>query len=131
MVREGDPRSTRTRASSSGLTRGQRPAIGELPHFYVLAHVAYVLPPVTCESRAIAARVAIKDGFTTKEQEFLGFVLSHYVQVRVEELHQEKLTPLLRLRYHNSIADINFRQRKEANHVIGQQAFNSAPASYG
>jgi type I restriction enzyme R subunit len=32
-------------------------------------------------------------------------VLSHYVSVGVEELDQEKLTPLLRLKYHNSIAD--------------------------
>ena len=30
---------------------------------------------------------------------------SHYVRVGVEELDQEKLTPLLRLKYHNSIAD--------------------------
>jgi len=36
---------------------------------------------------------------------FLEFVLSHYVSVGVEELDQENLTPLLRLRYHNSIAD--------------------------
>ncbi len=32
-------------------------------------------------------------------------VLSHYVRVGVEELDQDKLTPLLRLKYHNSIAD--------------------------
>jgi type I restriction enzyme R subunit len=32
-------------------------------------------------------------------------VLSHYVSVGVEELDQEKLTPLLKLKYHNSIAD--------------------------
>jgi type I site-specific restriction endonuclease len=36
---------------------------------------------------------------------FLEFVLSHYVMVGVEELDQEKLTPLLRLKYHDSIAD--------------------------
>jgi len=36
---------------------------------------------------------------------FLDFVLQHYVNVGVEELDQEKLTPLLRLRYHDSIAD--------------------------
>ena len=35
----------------------------------------------------------------------LSFVLSHYVSVGVEELYQEKLTPLLRLKYHDSIAD--------------------------
>ena len=32
-------------------------------------------------------------------------MLSHYVSVGVEELAQEKLTPLLRLQYHDSIAD--------------------------
>ena len=32
-------------------------------------------------------------------------MLSHYVTVGVEELDQEKLTPLLRLKYHDSIAD--------------------------
>jgi len=37
---------------------------------------------------------------------FLDFVLSHYVTVGVEELDQSKLTPLLRLKYHDSIADL-------------------------
>ena len=32
-------------------------------------------------------------------------MLSHYVSEGVQELDQEKLTPLLRLKYHNSIAD--------------------------
>ena len=36
---------------------------------------------------------------------FLDFVLSHYVSIGVEELGQEKLKPLLHLKYHNSIAD--------------------------
>jgi type I site-specific restriction endonuclease len=41
----------------------------------------------------------------TKQQVFLDFVLSHYVREGVQELDQEKLTPLLRLKYQNSIAD--------------------------
>ena len=32
-------------------------------------------------------------------------MLTHYVQEGVEELEQEKLTKLLRLRYHDSIHD--------------------------
>ncbi len=32
-------------------------------------------------------------------------MLSHYVREGVGELDQDKLTPLLRLRYHDSIAD--------------------------
>ena len=35
----------------------------------------------------------------------LDFVLARYVGEGVEELDQEKLTPLLRLRYQNSITD--------------------------
>ena len=73
--------------------------------FDVLAHVAYALPPITREARAGRAKVAISTRFNSKQQVFLDFVLSHYVTVGVEELDQEKLTPLLRLKYHNSIAD--------------------------
>ena len=73
--------------------------------FDVLAHVAYALPPLTREERAASAKVVISTHFNNKQQVFLDFVLSHYVRVGVEELDQEKLTPLLRLKYHNSIAD--------------------------
>jgi type I restriction enzyme R subunit len=73
--------------------------------FDVLAHVAYALPPVPRDERAQHARLYINSKFTTKEQLFLDFVLQHYVTMGVQELAQEKLTPLLRLRYQNSIAD--------------------------
>ena len=73
--------------------------------FDVLAHVAYALSPLTREDRASKAKVAISTHFNTKQQIFLDFVLSHYVSVGVEELDQNKLTPLLRLKYHDSIAD--------------------------
>ncbi len=67
--------------------------------FDVLAHVAYSKPPVTREVRAAQARIYINTQFSAKQQAFLDFVLQHYVSVGVEELDQEKLTPLLRLRY--------------------------------
>jgi type I restriction enzyme R subunit len=73
--------------------------------FDVLAHVAYALPPLTREQRAAKAKVAIDAHFTGKQQAFLDFVLSHYVDLGVDELDQDKLTLLLRLRYHGSIAD--------------------------
>ncbi len=72
--------------------------------FDVLAHVAYALPPVTREERAARAKVIISTHFNTKQQVFLDFVLSHYVCVGVEELGQEKLPPLLKLKY-DAIAD--------------------------
>ena len=73
--------------------------------FDVLAHVAYAMPPVTREVRASSAKARIDTSFNGKQRTFLDFVLQHYVNVGVEELDQEKLTPLLRLRYHDSIAD--------------------------
>lgn len=73
--------------------------------FDVLAHVAYAIPPLTREVRAANAKVYINTLFSTKQRVFLDFVLSHYVSVGVEELDQEKLTPLLRLMYHDSISD--------------------------
>ncbi len=73
--------------------------------FDVLAHVAFAMPPVTREVRASQARSFISRNFTDRQQMFLDFVLQHYVSVGVEELDQEKLAPLLRLKYHDSIAD--------------------------
>ncbi|MEI6030151.1 MAG: DEAD/DEAH box helicase family protein [Synechococcaceae cyanobacterium ELA739] len=73
--------------------------------FDVLAHVAYALPPIPRQERAEHARLYIHSRFTSKQQLFLDFVLQHYVTMGVQELAQEKLTPLLRLRYQNSIAD--------------------------
>lgn len=72
--------------------------------FDVLAHVAYALAPLTREERAIRAKAAISIQFDSKQQMFLDFVLAHYVSIGVEELDQEKLTPLLHLKYH-SISD--------------------------
>ncbi len=73
--------------------------------FDVLAHVAYALPPETREERAARAQVAVHTEFPGKQQAFLDFVLAHHVREGVQELDQEKLAPLLRLRYHDSIAD--------------------------
>ena len=73
--------------------------------FDVLAHVAYALPPIPRELRAQQARLYIHSHFTNKQQLFIDFVLQHYVTTGVQELAQEKLAALLRLRYQNSIAD--------------------------
>jgi len=73
--------------------------------FDVLAHVAYALPTVTREERAAKAKIDISAQFNSRQRIFLDFVLSQYVNVGVGELDQDKLTPLLRLKYHDSIAD--------------------------
>jgi type I restriction enzyme R subunit len=73
--------------------------------FDVLAHVAYALPPLTREERALQAKALISSHFNMKQQAFLDFVLAQYIKVGVGELDQEKLSPLLKLKYSNSIAD--------------------------
>ncbi len=71
----------------------------------MLSYVAYNVPPLTRSRRAEMAKLFLHADFTTKQQAFLEFVLDHYVKEGVEELDQEKLPHLLRLRYHESISD--------------------------
>jgi type I restriction enzyme, R subunit len=73
--------------------------------FDVLAHIAYAAAPLTREERATNAKVVISARFNSKQQVFLHFVLSHYVSEGVQELDREKLSPLLKLKYRNAIAD--------------------------
>jgi type I restriction enzyme R subunit len=73
--------------------------------FDVLAFVAYALPPITREQRAALAKAPIRANFDDRQQVFLEFVLGHYVSAGVEELDQEKLAPLLALKYHGSLSD--------------------------
>jgi type I restriction enzyme R subunit len=73
--------------------------------FDVLAYVAYALPMLSRQERATQAKRGVSAQITYKQGEFIDFVLSHYVTVGVEELSKDKLTPLLRLKYHDSIAD--------------------------
>ena len=73
--------------------------------FDVLAYVAYAAEPVSRAERAAAARAATAAEFTDKQRAFVDFVLAQYVRQGVDELDAEKLSPLLRLRYNNAIAD--------------------------
>ena len=59
----------------------------------------------TREERAGQSMALISQHFNTKQQVFLAFVLSHYVAVGIDEMDQSKLTPLLKLKYNDSIAD--------------------------
>ncbi len=98
--------------------------------FDVLAHVAYADVPLTREERAARARISIQQRFNSKQQAFLDFVLGHYVNVGVEELDQTKLTPLLRLRYGNSLKDAmaDLGQVEEINKIfVGFQKFLYQP----
>ena len=70
-----------------------------------VCHVAFALQPITRAERADNARQRIQTNFTDKQQAFLDFVLSQYVKEGLEELDQEKLSPLLKLKYNNVISD--------------------------
>ena len=100
--------------------------------FDVLAYVAYAMVPVTREERATRARVSISSKFNNRQQAFLEFVLGHYVGMGVDELDQEKLTPLLRLKYSNSIADAvaDLGRPEEINKVfVGFQKYLYEPGT--
>lgn len=73
--------------------------------FDVLAYVAFAFAPETRAQRADNAKAETHQHFNDRQQVFLDFVLAQYVSQGVEELDTDKLTPLLRLKYNNAIAD--------------------------
>ncbi len=83
----------------------QRALTAEQSDLYdVLAYIAFAIPRITRLERADRARPSIHAAFPEKQRAFLEFVLSHYITEGVEELDQEKLSPLLIFRY-NAISD--------------------------
>jgi type I restriction enzyme R subunit len=82
----------------------------------VLAHVAYALEPEDRAVRASKALAAARSRYSDKEQAFIEFVLAHYVEHGVTELMQDKLKPLLELKYQASVGDA-LRDLGTAQHV--------------
>jgi type I restriction enzyme R subunit len=69
--------------------------------FDVLAYIAYTRAPLTRSQRAVLAKQGINTNYRSNTQlAFLDFVLGHYVEEGVDELDLDKLSPLLRLKYH-------------------------------
>nr|WP_163500910.1 DEAD/DEAH box helicase family protein [Halomonas socia] len=67
----------------------------------VLAYIAFNLAPVTRAERVDSHREAIFQGHDYRQQEFLRFVLDHYVARGVGELSTDKLPQLIELKYHS------------------------------
>ncbi len=67
--------------------------------FDVLAYIAFTLAPITRQERVEGRREAILERYGDPQQEFLDFVLAHYVDQGVSGLDQEKLPDLLELKY--------------------------------
>jgi type I restriction enzyme R subunit len=67
----------------------------------VLAYIAFNMAPVTRAERVDSHRDAIFRGHDFRQQEFLRFVLDHYVARGVRELDTDKLPQLIELKYHS------------------------------
>jgi type I restriction enzyme R subunit len=67
--------------------------------FDVLEYISFAVKPITREARVAKAQPSIFLFLDNKQKEFLEFVLSKYIETGVEELDQEKLPGLLKLKY--------------------------------
>jgi type I restriction enzyme R subunit len=83
--------------------------------FDVLAYIGFALPVLSRSQRVAQSSPTIYGSHSEQENEFLRFILSHYIEQGVSELDQDKLPELLELKYHSiddamdslgSIADI-------------------------
>jgi type I restriction enzyme R subunit len=70
----------------------------------VLAYIAFTRAPVSRKERVDTRRNIIFSHYGDSQQEFIDFVLSHYIRQGVGELDQEKLPHLIELKY-NTVAD--------------------------
>lgn len=69
--------------------------------FDVLRYIAYARAPIARQERADLARPRINQTYSEKQQAFLDFVLSHYIEQGVQELEPTKLSALIELKYHS------------------------------
>jgi len=67
----------------------------------VLAYIAFNMAPVTRAERVDAHKERIFRGHDYRQQEFLKFVLDHYIARGVSELDTGKLPQLIELKYHS------------------------------
>jgi type I restriction enzyme R subunit len=72
--------------------------------FDVLEYLSFAITPMTREARVAEAQSNIFALLDNKQKEFLDFVLAKYIEVGVEELAEDKLPELLKLKY-RSISD--------------------------
>ncbi len=68
--------------------------------FDVLAYVAFAKQPIARKERVDCSREEIYKNLDDKQREFVDFVLDQYIDKGVEELSNEKLPDLIRLKYH-------------------------------
>jgi len=67
--------------------------------FDVLEYIAFAIKPISREERVAKAQSNIFKSLENNQKEFLEFVLSKYIEVGIEELNQDKLPVLLKIKY--------------------------------
>jgi type I restriction enzyme R subunit len=67
--------------------------------FDVLEYIAFAKQPISRLERAMKSRPELDAALTAEQMEFVDFVLLRYVETGVEELFEEKLPALLKLKY--------------------------------
>ncbi len=72
--------------------------------FDALEYVSFAIKPISREERVAKSQYQIFEDLDNKQKEFLEFVLAKYIETGVEELAQEKLPALLKLKY-NEVGD--------------------------
>jgi len=67
--------------------------------FDVLEYISFAIKPISREKRVANAQLNIFKSLDNNQKDFLEFVLSKYVETGIEELDQEKLPDLLKIKY--------------------------------
>jgi len=67
--------------------------------FDVLEYISFAIKPISREERVAKAQLNIFKSLENNQKEFLEFVLSKYIEVGIEELDQDKLPDLLKIKY--------------------------------
>lgn len=72
--------------------------------FDVLEYISFSVSPISREARVAKAQPFIFGGLDNNQKEFLEFVLSKYIETGIEELFEDKIPDLLKIKYF-AIAD--------------------------
>ncbi len=67
--------------------------------FDALEYISFAIKPISREERVAKAQSSIFKSLDNNQKEFLEFVLSKYIETGIEELDQEKLPDLLKIKY--------------------------------
>jgi type I restriction enzyme R subunit len=67
--------------------------------FDVLAYIAFKLPPLSRVERVASHSDRLFADYDYRQQEFVRFVLDHYINEGIGELAQDKLPRLIELKY--------------------------------